>query len=160
MGFSELYKNIILAERDYTYLDEKLIFVNLRLRYIKIDPDTKEITTNKGCKKRLIKKNTYYREIGKYRTKARTNGYLLSKTLLSELINEHENLLADRIELREMKDKAKKDNKLMIATRLKIAQIELGRRIFAVKNNIAVLMERPRIGEEINEESIRLLTNL
>lgn len=94
------------------------------------------------------------------KSKVRAN-YIL-RTMLPALVNEHDTLLQDRIELREMLQKAKDDKKHMAGVRLKITQIELGQRIFAVKQNIATLMERPSIGDEGEtvESQIRLFTRL
>lgn len=162
MKLNELEKLILIAERDYRAIDDKLKFVNLRMKYIRIDNRTHEVVVNHGCKKLIILEGKYYRKLGELETKSKVRAQHIIRNLLPELINEHDMLIEDRKELHEMQVDAKRADKHLAATRLKLAQIETGRRIFAVKQNIAILMERGHLDTEEATlgEQIRLLTVL
>lgn len=161
MRLNELEKFILIAERDYRSIEDKLNYVNLRMHYCRIK-ENKEIVVNVGCQKLIIKKNTYYRKVGELETKAKSRAHAITKSLLPDLVNEHDTLIEDRKDIREMIVDAKKSDKHMAAARLKRDQIDLGQRIFAVKQNIAILMEKPDIdneGESLGEQ-IRLLAEI
>jgi len=158
MRLNDLEKNILKAERDYRSIDDKLNYVNLRMKYSIINSEKQVQIVHP---KSLIKKDTYYRKVGELENKSKVRANNILKSMLPELVNEHDTLLEDRIELREMLERAKADQKHMAGARLKMLQIEMGQRIFAVKQNIATLMERPQVesGDHI-EQQIRLLTTL
>lgn len=162
MRLSELEKLILIAERDYRTLDDKLKFVNLRMKYIRFAQGETEPIINHGCKKKLILKDVYYGRLGGLESKSKVRAQHIIRNLLPELINEHDMLIEDRKELHEMQADAKRADKHLAATRLKLAQIETGRRIFAIKQNIAILMERGHLDTEEATlgEQIRLLTVL
>jgi len=162
MRLNELEKTILIAERDYRSINDKLTYVNIKLKYIRFEKDNPEPIINYGCKKKLIKSATYYRKLGELESKSKIRAQNIIKTLLPELVNEHDMLIEDRKELHEMMTDAKRAEKHMAATRLKLAQIDTGRRIFAVKQNIATLMERGHLETEEDTlgEQIRLLTTL
>lgn len=162
MKLNELEKVILIAERDYRAIDDKLKYVNLRMKFIRFDKGSNEQIINHGCKLKVIKSSKYYRKLGELETKAKIRAQTIVKTLLPSLVNEHDMLIEDRKELHEMQGDAKRAEKYMAATRLKLAQIETGRRIFVIKQNIATLMERGHIDteEETLGEQIRLHTLL
>lgn len=161
MKLNELEKVILIAERDYRSINDKLNYVNLRLKFIRFEKGNPEPIINYKCKKKLIKSAKYYRKLGELETKSKIRAQNIIKTLLPELVNEHDMLIEDRKELHEMQGDAKRADKHMAATRLKLAQIDTGRRIFAIKQNIATLMERGHLEEEDTlGEQIRLLTHL
>lgn len=163
MRLNELEKLILIAERDYRAIDDKITFVNLRMKYIRFDKSNPtEQIINYKCQKLLIKKDTYYRKLGEMETKSKVRAQHIIRNLLPELINEHDMLIEDRKELHEMQADAKRADKHLAATRLKLAQIETGRRIFTIKQNIAILMERGHLDTEEATlgEQIRLLTVL
>ena len=108
MRLNELEKVILIAERDYRAIDDKIKFVNLRMKYIRFDKanPTEPIISYK-CKKLLIKKDTYYRKLGEMETKSKVRAQHIIRNLLPELINEHDMLIEDRKELHEMQADAK-----------------------------------------------------
>jgi len=162
MKLNELEKLILIAERDYRAIADKLKFVNLRMKFIRFKQGETEPIINYGCKKLIILESKYYRKLGELETKSKVRAQHIIKNLLPELINEHDMLIEDRKELHEMQADAKRADKHLAATRLKLAQIETGRRIFAIKQNIAILMERGHLDTEEATlgEQIRLLTVL
>ncbi len=162
MRLSELERNILVAEKDYRTLEDKLNHVNLKMRFIKMKQGTRETQINPGCKNKLIKSSTYYRKLGELNKKTKNRAMYISKNLLPDLVNEHDTLIEDRKEVRDMMASALVAEKHMAAARLKILNIDLGRRIFAVKNQIAILMERPtaELTDEEHGEAIRLLTDI
>jgi len=155
-------KIILVAERDYRTIHDKLQFVNLKMKYIRWAEGEKEPVINYGCKKKIISQSVYYNRVGGMEAKAKIRAQHIIKNLLPELINEHDTLKEDRKELHDMMVDAQRAEKHMAAARLKLAQIETGRRIFALKQNIATLMERGHTDTEEATlgEQIRLLTTL
>ncbi len=92
-------------------------------------------------------------------TKTRDRGYQISKMYLTDLINEHDTLLSDRKEMREIIQKAQELEKMQTVVMAKREQIDLGRRIMAVKELIMVHMETPNLEDEAQvERQIQLLT--
>lgn len=159
MRLNDVEKFILIAERDYRSIQDKLNYVNLRMHYSRII-EGGEIVVNVNCQKLLIKKNVYYRKVGELETKAKVRAHAITRSLLPDLVNEHDTLKEDRKDIREMIVEAKAADNHMAAARLKRDQIDLGQRIFAVKENITRLMEKGNIdneGELIGEQ-IRLFT--
>ncbi len=162
MRLNELEKTILIAERDYRSITDKLNYVNLKLKYIKFEKGSLEPIIISNFKKNLVKKDLYYRKLGELQTKAKIRAQHIIRNLLPDLVNEHDMLVEDRKELHDMMGDAKRADKHMVAARLKLAQIELGKRIFTVKQNIATLMERGHLETEEDTigEQVRLLTLL
>ncbi len=91
--------------------------------------------------------------------KTRERGQYISKMYLTDLINEHDTLLSDRKEMREIIQKAEQLEKIQTVVMAKREQIDLGRRIMAVKELISTLLEKPDLeDEEQVERQIQLLT--
>lgn len=161
MRLNDLEKIILVAEKDYRTTESKLNYVNLKMGFIKINSD-REITIRPNCKNKLIQDRTYYRKVGELQTKTKVRANQIMRGMLTELVNEHDTLIEDRKEVRDMMASAMTSEKHMAAARLKITQVELGQRIFAVKQNIATLMERQPVEsqEDTIEEQIRLFTKI
>jgi len=91
-------------------------------------------------------------------TKTRERGYQISKMYLTDMINEHDTLIQDRKEMREIIQKAEKLEKIQTVVMAKREQIDLGRRIMSVKELIKTLMEEPDLEDEAQvERQIQLL---
>jgi len=149
-----------VAEKDYRTIDEKINYVNARLKRVtltKQGPET--IVTRNSKMPKPVSKSTYYRKVGEMQKKVRERGQLISKNYLFDLINEHDTLVSDRKELREIMAQAKELEKMQIVVVAKREQIDIGRRILAVKELIKTVMEEPDLEDEDQiERKIQLLT--
>lgn len=154
---------ILVAEKDYRTIEDRVNFVNQRLKRIKIkkiDKDTIIIKRNPNSQDKPISKYVYYRKLGELTKKTRERGQQISKSYLTEVINEHDTLIEDRKEMRDLIEKAKSLDKIQTAVIAKRDQIDIGRRILAVKELIKVQMEEPDLeDEEQIERQIQLLTS-
>jgi len=152
---------ILVAEKDYRTIEDKLNYVNARLRRVTLTKKGLEIVAVRNPKmKKPISSSTYYRKLGTMQKKARERGQLISKNYLFEVINEHDTLLSDRKELREIVQQARDLKKMQTVVMAKKEQIDIGRRILAVKELITTLMEEPNLEDEAQiERKIQLLTN-
>lgn len=153
---------ILVAEKDYRTTEDKVNYVNVRLKRVKItrtsDGQTK-VERNKLVKEKPISTSQYYKKLGEMEKKTRERGQHISKMYLTDLINEHDTLIQDRIEMREIIAKAENLEKIQTAVVAKREQIDIGRRILAVKELIKVHMEEPDLeDEEQLERKIQLLT--
>lgn len=162
MNLNYTEKCILVAEKDYISIEDKLNYVNERLkRIIKHEDEDGEnyFAKNPYMKEEPIAQTTYYKRLGEMKKKGRGRGQLISKNYMFDLINEHDTLLEDRKELREFIEKAKDLDKIHTAVMAKREQIDLGRRIMSVKELIKTLMEKPDLEDEDQiERQIQLLT--
>jgi len=162
MKLNYLEECILVAEKDYQTTEDKVNYVNARLKRIKIkkgpNGETK-VERNKLNPKKPIAESTYYKKLGEMNTKTRERGQQISKTYLTDLINEHDTLIQDRKEMREIIQKAQEAGKIQSVVIAKRDQIDMGRRILAVKELIKTLMEEPDLEDEDQvERQIQLLT--
>lgn len=154
---------ILVAEKDYRTAEDKVNYVNARLKRVKIRKGADGqalVERNKLVKDKPISISQYYKKVGELEKKSRERGQYISKMYLTDLINEHDTLLQDRIEMREMIAKAENLDKIQTAVVAKREQIDIGRRIMAVKETIKVYMEEPDLEDEDQlERKIQLLTS-
>ncbi|MFV2016627.1 MAG: hypothetical protein ACC656_14450, partial [Candidatus Heimdallarchaeota archaeon] len=140
---------------------DKVNSVNFRLKRVKYvkDGNTVKVERNKLNPEKPITISYYYKLLGGMVTKTRERGMQISKMYLTDLINEHDTLIQDRKEMREIIQKAEQLEKMQTVVMAKREQIDLGRRIMAVKELIKTLMEEPDLeDEEQVERQIQLLT--
>ena len=101
--------------------------------------------------------------------KVKERAKTISRGRLTKLVNEHDTLLQDRIEVKEMMDKAIADSKWMAAGRFKIIQLQIGQRLASLSESIYYLTSDPKYHieqvviekeqeEELNDK-IRLFAN-
>jgi len=167
MKLDEIEKNIVIAERDYRTTQEKLDYVNFRMNYQTISSTDKITVTNPT---KLITKSSYYYKLNIMNTKVKERATTITRGRLANLVNEHDRLRDDRIDVREMLNKAKLESKFQACARFKILQIELGQRIASLEETIYHLttdgkyhidqMEFTKTEEDQLNEKIRLFTNL
>lgn len=166
MKLNEIEQCILVAEKEYGTAEEKVRYVNLRLKRIRpiIDPDNnKKIIgyEQNPLMRKAISQSQYYKLLGGMITKTNDRGHLIAKTYLTELINEHDTLLQERIEMREFITKSEKAEKFQTAFMAKKEKIDLGRRILSVKELIKVHMEEPDLDDEEQlERQIQLLSSV
>jgi len=162
MKLNYIEECILVAEKDYRTTEDKVNYVNARLKRIKIKRGQNGETIverNKVNPEKPISTSYYYKKLGEMVTKTRDRGYQISKMYLTDLINEHDTLLSDRKEMREIIQKAQELEKMQTVVMAKREQIDLGRRIMSVKELIKTLMEEPDLeDEEQVERQIQLLT--
>jgi len=160
MKLNYLEECVLVAEKDYRTIDEKLNYVNARLHRITLSKQgTETIVTRIPKMPSPISHSTYYRKYGEMKKKTRERGQFISKTYLFDLINEHDTLLSDRKELREIMQQAKQLEKMQTVVVAKREQIDIGRRILAVKELIKTVMEEPDLeNEEQIERKIQLFS--
>lgn len=162
MKLNYIEECILVAEKDYRTKEDKVNYVNQRLKRIKIKRGQNGETIverNKINPEKPISISYYYRKLGEMITKTRERAQFISKMYLTDLVNEHDTLLSDRKELRELMQKAKDDGKIQTAVVAKRDQVDIGRRIFAVKELIKTTMEEPDLeDEEQVERQIQLLS--
>jgi len=162
MKLNYIEECILVAEKDYRTTEDKVNYVNARLKRIKIKkgPNGEPVVErNKLNKEKPIAESTYYKKLGELQTKSRERGQFISKMYLTDLINEHDTLIQDRKEMREIIQKAQELEKMQTVVIAKREQIDLGRRIMAVKELIMVHMETPDLEDEAQvERQIQLLT--
>jgi len=162
MKLNYIEECILVAEKDYRTTEDKVNYVNARLKRIKIKKGSNGETIverNKINPEKPISISYYYKLLGGMNKKTRDRGQLISKTYLTDLINEHDTLLQDRKEMREIIQKAQELKKMQTVVMAKREQIDLGRRIFSVKELIKIHMEEPDLeDEEQLERQIQLLT--
>lgn len=160
MRLNYLEECILVAEKDYRTFDEKLNYVNARLKRVTLRKEGPEtIVTRIPKMPTPISPSTFYRKLGELKTKTRMRGQSISKNYLFDLINEHDTLLSDRKELREIMQQAKQLDKMQTVLLAKREQIDIGRRILAVKELIKTMMEEPDLeNEDQIERKIQLLT--
>jgi len=168
MKLDDVEKNIVIAERDYRSTKEKLNYVNLRMGYQYINKGSSEIHTRNPTK--LITKSSYYYKLNIMNTKVKERATTITRGRLTNLVNEHDRLQDDRIDIREMLNKAKADSKFQACARFKILQIEIGQRIASLEETIYYLttdgkyhineMEFTKADEDQLNEKIRLFANI
>lgn len=161
MKLNYIEECILVAEKDYRTTDEKVNYVNLRLKrsIIVLEDKKPKVVRNKLNKEKPISTSYYYKLLGGMVTKTNDRGYQISKMYLTDLINEHDTLIQDRKEMREIIQKAQELEKMQTVVMAKREQIDLGRRIMSVKELIKVHMEEPDLeDEEQVERQIQLLT--
>jgi len=162
MKLNYIEECILVAEKDYRTTEDKVNYVNLRLKRVKYVKDNKGIVTvqrNKLNPEKPISISYYYKLLGGMVKKTNERGYKISKMYLTDLINEHDTLIQDRKEMREIIQKAQELEKMQTVVMAKREQIDLGRRIMSVKELIKTLMEEPDLeDEEQVERQIQLLT--
>jgi len=168
MKLDDIERNIVIAERDYRTTQEKLNYVNLRMGYQVINKGSKQLLVKNPTK--LITKSSYYYKLNIMNTKVKERATTITRGRLANLVNEHDRLIDDRIDIREMLNKAKADNKFQACARFKILQIELGQRIASLEETIYHLttdgkyhineMEFSKDDEDQLNEKIRLFANL
>ena len=161
MKLNYIEEYILVAEKDYSTTTDKLNYVNLKLKRYKLvmEGGVQKVVRNKLNQEKPISTSYYYQKVGEITKKTRDRGQLISKTYLTDLINEHDTLIADRKELREIIQKAQKLEKMQTVVIAKREQIDLGRRILSVKELIKVHMEEPDLEDEGHiERQIQLLT--
>lgn len=161
MKLSYLEECILVAEKDYRSADDKVNYVNARLKRIKIVKENDKVVIKKNplSKHKPISESYYYKKLGEMTKKTRDRGQYISKTYLTDLINEHDTLIADRKEIREIIQKAQDLEKMQTVIIAKREQVDLGRRILAVKELIKTLMEEPDLEDEDQiERQIQLFT--
>ena len=166
MKLSDVEKCILVADRDFRSTQDKLDYVNTKLHYAK--PNEKESELQQkvilepfpGCKNKIIKRDRFYRLLGNMNKKARERGHEIRKNMLPDLVNECDTLIEDRKDVRDLLGKAILDKKLATAERLKRLQIDLGRRILAIKEQVSNYVETPDIEDADQlERQIQLLTS-
>ena len=160
MKLNYIEECILVAEKDYQTTEDKVNSVNLRLKRVKyVNGDRGKVERNKLNPEKPISKSYYYKLLGGMVTKTRERGMQISKMYLTDLINEHDTLIQDRKEMREIIQKAEQLEKMQTVVMAKREQIDLGRRIMAVKELINTLMEDPDLEDEAQvERQIQLLT--
>lgn len=162
MKLSYMEQCILVAEKDYRTTEDKVNYVNARLKRVKITKGRNGETIverNKLNKEKPISTSQYYLKLGGMEKKTRERGQYISKMYLTDLINEHDTLIQDRIEMREIIAKAENLGKIQTAVVAKREQIDIGRRIMALKELIKVHMEEPDLEDEDQlERKIQLLT--
>lgn len=166
MKLDDVERNIIIAERDYRSTKEKLDYVNLRMGYQVLN-DGKLVTRNPT---KLITKSSYYYKLNIMNTKVKERATSITRGRLANLVNEHDRLLDDRIDVRELLNRAKGESKFQACARFKILQIELGQRIASLEETIYYLttdgkyhineMEFSKADEDQLNEKIRLFANI
>lgn len=168
MKLDDIERNIIVAERDYRTTQEKLNYVNLRMGYQVIQKGTQTLITKNPTK--LITKSSYYYKLNIMNTKVKERATSITRGRLANLVNEHDRLQDDRIDVRELLNRAKGESKFQACARFKILQIELGQRIASLEETIYYLttdgkyhineMEFSKADEDQLNEKIRLFANL
>jgi len=161
MKLNHIEECILVAEKDYQTTEDKVNSVNFRLKRVKYVKDgaREKIVRNKLNPKKPISISYYYKLLGGMVTKTRERGMQISKMYLTDMINEHDTLIQDRKEMREIIQKAQELEKMPTVVMAKREQIDLGRRIMAVKELINTLMEEPDLEDEAQvERQIQLLT--
>lgn len=161
MKLNYIEEYILVAEKDYSTTQDKLNYVNLRLKRYKIitEGGKQKVVRNKLNQEKPISTSYYYKKVGEITKKTRDRGQYISKTYLTDLINEHDTLIQDRKEMREIIQKAQTLEKMQTVVIAKREQIDLGRRILSVKELIKVHMEEPDLEDEDQiERQIQLLT--
>ena len=168
MKLDDIEKNIVIAERDYRTTQEKLDYVNFRMGYQVVNNDSTKLLTKNPTK--LITKSSYYYRLNLMNAKVKERATSITRGRLANLVNEHDRLLDDRVDIRELLNKAKAESKFQACARFKILQIELGQRIASLEETIYHLttdgkyhineMEFTKTDEDQLNEKIRLFTNL
>jgi len=162
MKLNYIEECILVAEKDYRTTEDKVNSVNLRLKRIKIKRGQNGETIvdrNKLNPAKPISTSYYYKLLGGMVKKTKERGYQISKMYLTDMINEHDTLIQDRKEMREIIQKAEQLKKIQTVVMAKREQIDLGRRIMSVKELIKTLMEEPDLEDEQQvERQIQLLT--
>jgi len=162
MKLNYIEECILVAEKDYRTTHDKVNYVNARLKRIKIKkgPNGETIVErHKLNPKKPISISFYYKLLGGMVKNTNERGYRISKMYLTDLINEHDTLIQDRKEMREIIQKCQELGKMQTVVIAKREQIDLGRRIMSVKELIKTLMEEPDLEDEAQiERQIQLLT--
>jgi len=162
MKLNYIEECILVAEKDYRTTDDKVNYVNARLKRIKIKKGQNGETIVERHKlnpEKPISISYYYKLLGGMVKKTNERGYRISKMYLTDLINEHDTLIQDRKEMREIIQKSQELEKMQSVIIAKREQIDIGRRIMAVKELIMVHMETPNLEDEAQvERQIQLLT--
>ncbi len=168
MRLDDIEKNIVVAERDYRTTQEKLDYVNLRMGYQYVNEGSNQIIIKNPTK--LITKSSYYYKLTIMNSKVKERATSITRGRLANLVNEHDRLHDDRIDVREMLNKAKSESKFQACARFKILQIELGQRIASLEETIYHLttdgkyhineLEFTQAEEDQLNEKIRLFTNI
>lgn len=162
MILNEIEQYILVAEKEYRTAEDKVNYVNIRLKRVEVVEDKKgeKIIKQNKLMKKAISQSQYYKLLGGMITKTNERGYQISKMFLTELINEHDTLLQERIDMREFITKAEQAEKYQTAFMAKKEKIDLGRRIMSVKELIVVHMETPDLEDEEHlERQIQLLSS-
>jgi len=162
MELNYIEQCILVAQKDFRTHEDRLNYVNAQLKshLITVENNQTIIKPNLNYQGKLISMSTYYRKLGEMRKKTRERGQYISKTYLTDLINEHDTLIQDRIEMREIIQHARELEKIQTVVIAKRDQIDLGRRILAVKELIKIHMEEPDLEDEDQiERQIQLLTS-
>ena len=161
MKLNYIEECILVAEKDYRTTEDKVNSVNLRLKRVKYvkDGDRVKVERNKLNPEKPISISYYYKLLGGMVNKTNQRGMQISKMYLTDMINEHDTLIQDRKEMREIIQKAEQLKKMQTVVIAKREQIDLGRRIMSVKELIKTLMEEPDLEDEQQvERQIQLLT--
>lgn len=161
MKLNYIEECILVAEKDYITTKDKVNCVNARLGRIQftVKEGKTVIERNPYSNDKPISIPLYYKKLGEMTKKTRERGQQIAKSYLTDLINEHDTLIQDRKEMRELIQKAEKLEKIQTAVVAKREQIDIGRRILAVKELIKVHMEEPDLEDEDQiERQIQLLT--
>jgi len=161
MKLNYMEECILVAEKDYRTTEDKVNYVNARLKRIKITRENGEtiVKRNPNNNHRPISVSLYYMKLGGMVKKTRERGHQISKTYLTDLINEHDTLIQDRKEMREIIQKSQELGKIQSVVIAKRDQIDIGRRILSIKELIKVHMEEPDLEDEDQvERQIQLLT--
>jgi len=162
MKLNYMEECILVAEKDYRTTQDKVNYVNARLARIKITHEDNKtiIERDPNSKDKPISISLYYKKLAEMTKKTRERGQQISKTYLTDLINEHDTLLQDRKEMREMIQQAQKLEKIQTAVIAKRDQVDIGRRILAIKELIKIHMEEPDLEDADQiERQIQLLTH-
>jgi len=162
MELSYVDKCILVAEKDYRTTNDKLNYVNQMLKRIVIEEGKTEVIIKRNPKssQKPLSRTNYYRRLEQLRIRAKERAHLISKNYLFELVNEHDTLLSDRKELREIIDQAKGLDKLQSVIIAKREHVDIGRRILSIKETIKSYIEEPDLeDEEQIERQIQLLTS-
>ena len=168
MKLDDIEKNIVIAERDYRTTQEKLDYVNFRMGYHIMDNESQKFLVTNPTK--LITKSSYYYKLNIMNSKVKERATSITRGRLANLVNEHDRLLDDRVDIRELLNKAKSESKFQACARFKILQIELGQRLASLEETIYHLttdgkyhineMEFSKSDEDQLNEKIRLFTNI
>lgn len=163
MKLNYMEKCILVAEKDYRTTEDKVNYVNARLKRIKIKkgPNGETIVErNEGNPKKPISKSYYYKLLGGMIKKTRDLGYHISKMFLTDVIFEKHTLIEDRKDFTEIIQKAQKLDMMQTVVIAKKEQIDMGRRIINLSEIIKTLMEIPDLEDEDQvERQIQLLTS-
>lgn len=148
MNLSEQERYIIIADSKFNTLEQKCMYVNLKMGFINSDG-----MILSEFKKQIINARKYHRLLGTIDVKIKQYGHSLGKNFLKELIMEEVQLSQDLIEFAEIQVKSQKKEHYSTALKAKEDQISTReRRLDLIETIHDYMSDRPLEGERITEE--------